>query len=62
MSDADEVDTLGGLIITLAGHVPARGEIVSGDGIEFEVRLSALAKTQDAHQFAQTFYDVCIGQ
>ena len=26
ISDAEEVDTLGGLIITLAGHVPARGE------------------------------------
>jgi CBS domain containing-hemolysin-like protein len=37
MSDAEEVDTLGGLIITLAGHVPARGEIVSGEGIDFEV-------------------------
>jgi CBS domain containing-hemolysin-like protein len=37
ISDAEEVDTLGGLIITLAGHVPARGEIITGDGIEFEV-------------------------
>src|SRR3984893_8259145 len=37
ISDAEEVDTLGGLIITLAGHVPARGEIITGDGIEFEI-------------------------
>jgi CBS domain containing-hemolysin-like protein len=37
ISDAEDVDTLGGLIITLAGHVPARGEIISRGGIEFEV-------------------------
>jgi CBS domain containing-hemolysin-like protein len=36
-SDAEEVDTLGGLITTLAGHVPARGEIIIEDGLEFEV-------------------------
>lgn len=35
---ADEVDTLGGLVIRLAGRVPARGEIVRHpDGHEFEV-------------------------
>jgi CBS domain containing-hemolysin-like protein len=37
ISDAEEVETLGGLIITLAGHVPTRGEIIGRDGIEFEV-------------------------
>ncbi len=37
LSDAGDVDTLGGLIITLAGHVPERGETIAGDGIEFEV-------------------------
>jgi CBS domain containing-hemolysin-like protein len=37
ISDAEEVDTLGGLITTLAGHVPVRGEIIIEDGIEFEV-------------------------
>jgi CBS domain containing-hemolysin-like protein len=37
LSDAEEVDTLGGLIVTLAGHVPATGEIIAGDGVEFEV-------------------------
>ena len=35
---AEEVDTLGGLIVTLAGHVPAQGETVEGpDGLIFEV-------------------------
>jgi len=34
----EEVDTLGGLVFTLAGRVPKRGEIiVHPDGIEFEV-------------------------
>jgi magnesium and cobalt transporter len=28
---------LGGLVTALAGHVPARGEIIVADGIEFEV-------------------------
>ncbi|MDJ1158751.1 hemolysin family protein [Chelatococcus sp. SYSU_G07232] len=35
---AEEVDTLGGLIVTLAGRVPVRGELVPGPGgLEFEV-------------------------
>ena len=35
---AEEVDTLGGLVIRLAGRVPARGEVVvHPDGHEFEV-------------------------
>ncbi len=37
MSDAEEVDTIGGLVTALAGHVPVRGEIVQQDGFEFEV-------------------------
>ena len=37
ISDAEEVETLGGLIITLAGHVPSRGEIIKENGVEFEV-------------------------
>jgi CBS domain containing-hemolysin-like protein len=37
ISDAEEVDTLGGLITALAGHVPLRGEIIVEDGLEFEV-------------------------
>ncbi len=37
-SHADEVDTLGGLVFELAGHVPVKGEIVQGvKGFEFEV-------------------------
>jgi CBS domain containing-hemolysin-like protein len=36
--DEDAVDTLGGLVFTLAGRVPKRGEIIPHpDGIEFEV-------------------------
>lgn len=35
---AEEVDTLGGLVIRLAGRVPARGEVVAHpDGHEFDV-------------------------
>jgi CBS domain containing-hemolysin-like protein len=35
---AEEVDTLGGLLVTLVGRVPVRGEIVPGpEGWEFEV-------------------------
>ncbi|MDB5542255.1 MAG: hemolysin [Devosia sp.] len=35
---ADEVDTLGGLVFELAGHVPVKGEHVNGiKGFEFEV-------------------------
>lgn len=36
--DEDEVDTLGGLVFMLAGHVPARGEVIPHpEGPEFEV-------------------------
>ncbi len=35
---ADEVDTLGGYLTVLAGHVPVRGELLAGPGeFEFEV-------------------------
>jgi CBS domain containing-hemolysin-like protein len=35
---AEDVDTLGGLVFDLAGHVPAKGETVGGiKGFEFEV-------------------------
>jgi len=38
LEEAEEVDTLGGLVTSLAGRVPVRGEIVAGDdGIEFEI-------------------------
>jgi CBS domain containing-hemolysin-like protein len=38
MELAEEVDTLGGLVTSLAGRVPVRGEIVMGpQGLEFEV-------------------------
>ncbi len=34
----EDIDTLGGLVIFLAGRVPGRGEVVRhGSGIEFEI-------------------------
>lgn len=36
--EAEEVDTLGGLLVTLAGRVPVRGEIVPGPG-DFEIEV-----------------------
>jgi magnesium and cobalt transporter len=37
-ADEEEVDTLGGLVFLLTGHVPARGEVVTHpSGVEFEV-------------------------
>jgi CBS domain containing-hemolysin-like protein len=35
---SEEVDTVGGLIVTLAGRVPIRGEIIAGPG-EFEIEV-----------------------
>lgn len=36
--DEEEIDSLGGLVFMLAGHVPARGEMIQHpDGPEFEV-------------------------
>jgi magnesium and cobalt transporter len=36
--DGEEIETLGGLVFMLAGHVPARGEVVPHpEGPEFEV-------------------------
>jgi len=38
---ADEVDTIGGLVFDLAGHVPAPGEVVKGlKGFDFEILAS----------------------
>jgi magnesium and cobalt transporter len=38
VGDEEAVDTLGGLVFTLAGRVPKRGEVITHpDGIEFEV-------------------------
>ena len=35
---AEEIDTIGGMIVTLAGRVPSRGELILGPGdLEFEV-------------------------
>ncbi len=58
--EEDGVDTLGGLVFTLAGRVPERGEIIHHpDGIEFEVidadprrvkRLRIRAKPEKSHK------------
>ncbi|MEJ0095410.1 MAG: hemolysin family protein [Methylocella sp.] len=37
IGDAEEVETIGGLITTLAGHVPVRGEIILEGGLDFEI-------------------------
>ena len=38
VGDQEEVDTLGGLVSSLAGRVPKRGEVIAHpSGIEFEV-------------------------
>lgn len=37
--ERDEIDTLGGLVVSLAGRVPTKGELVSHpNGVDFEVR------------------------
>lgn len=38
LEEAEDVDTIGGFIVTLAGRVPSRGELIAGpDTLEFEV-------------------------
>lgn len=38
LAEEDEVDTLGGLVFSLSGRVPVRGEVIEApDGTEFEV-------------------------
>jgi len=38
LEEAEEADTIGGLVAALAGRLPVRGEIVAGpQGFEFEV-------------------------
>ena len=38
LDDDEEVDTLGGLIFTITGRVPRRGEVVHHDcGLDFEI-------------------------
>jgi CBS domain containing-hemolysin-like protein len=35
---AEDIDTIGGFIVTLAGRVPSRNEVIEGpEGLEFEV-------------------------
>ncbi len=49
LNDAEDVDTLGGLIITLAGHVPATGEIIAGNGVEFKVVDADQRRVKQVH-------------
>ncbi len=38
LGDAEEIDTIGGLVTVLCGHLPARGEVVTGHAdFDFEV-------------------------
>ena len=38
LTEGEDVETLGGLIVTLAGRVPVRGELIAGpNGLEFEI-------------------------
>ena len=38
VTDGEDIDTLGGLVFSLAGRVPIRGELIRHmSGIEFEV-------------------------
>ena len=53
-TDAEEVDTLGGLVFMMIGRVPAKGEIIPHpSGIEFEIvdadprRIKRLRITRD---------------
>jgi len=37
-TDDDEIDTVGGYVVSLAGRVPQRGEVLAGDaGFDFEI-------------------------
>ncbi len=33
----EDVDTIGGYVVSLFGHIPQQGEIISDNGLEFEV-------------------------
>ena len=36
--ERDEIDTIGGLVFSLAGRVPSRGEVITHpEGVEFEI-------------------------
>lgn len=38
MAEDDEIDTIGGYVVSLAGRVPQRGEVIAGfDGLDFEI-------------------------
>ncbi len=38
LADDDEIDTIGGYVVSMAGRVPQRGEVIAGEGgFDFEV-------------------------
>lgn len=60
--EEEDVDTLGGLVFTLAGRVPERGEIIKhADGLEFEItdadprRVKSLRITDTNSEFSDSF-------
>lgn len=64
--DAEEIDTVGGLVTSLCGHLPSRGEVVTGHAdFDFEIldadprrvkrlRIRPLAPAADAGTTAET--------
>ena len=49
-SEDDEIDTVGGYVVSLAGRVPQRGEVLSGAGrLDFEVTEADARKVRKLH-------------
>ncbi len=49
-ADDDEIDTVGGYVVSLAGRVPQRGEVLSGAGrFDFEVTEADARKVRKLH-------------
>lgn len=49
-TEDDEVDTIGGYVVSLAGRVPQRGEVLSGpEGFDFEITEADARKVRKLH-------------
>lgn len=49
-TEEDEIDTVGGYVVALAGRVPQRGEVLSGaDGFDFEITEADARKVRKLH-------------
>ncbi len=49
-TEEDEIDTVGGYVVSLAGRVPQRGEVLSGaGGFDFEVTEADARKVRKLH-------------